>query len=365
MKKSLFLMLFTLVITVVLFISGVRLLAMVDEIDVNDPFNILAMDDDDNYSDEFDENDSELNNSGNSNRNPVKNIGGQGANGFLSALRSFKTDKSEPINVLVMASDDGDANTDAIMVMHFDPNTSQVNIISIPRDTYIEVKGLKSHKINSIYRAKDGATRLKTALESMLGQPIDYYLHLNLKTMREIVDLLGGVEYNVPCELKYSDPVQNLKINISKGLQVLDGKQVEGLLRFRHPNGKYSQWPAEVKKYYDGSDLKRIERQHDFFNEFLKQKISIQSIPKINSIINTVYENITTDLPVSEMLKLVRGIAGFSSEKFQTAMIPGTAKYIGDVSYYVHDEKQTPALAEVFLSDKPPVPTPVSEDAAR
>jgi len=267
---------------------------------------------------------------------------------FLDVLRGFKQDSSEPINILVLAGDNG-VNTDAIMVVRFNPKNSQINLLSIPRDTYITLSGYKFHKINSVYAVKNGVEHLKALLEELLGQKIDYYVHIDMKVVREVVDLLDGVEYDVPCDMIYDDPDQNLHINLKKGARTLTGKQVEGLLRFRHPNS--NKWTKEIRQYYDGSDLKRIERQHDFFNVMMKQKLNVKYLPKVNDVINNVYSNIDTDLPLPEMLKLARGLPGLSSDSLQTATLPGEAKYIDGLSYFVHSPKQSLALAEAMLGE--------------
>lgn len=344
MKKTLFLLCFTVIITGMLFMSGLKLLALVDDIES-----------DGSYASGISQDGSETGGAGGSVAVlPGFNlpVSDKAIGGLIDVLKGLKTDSGNPINVLLLASDVGGTNTDAIMVMHYNPSTKQASVVSVPRDTYVTVSGLKTHKVNGIFAAKDGANRLKATLESLLGQKIDYYVYLNLKTVREIVDLLGGVEYNVPCDLIYDDPDQDLHINIKKGARTLTGKQVEGLLRFRHPN----KWTSEVKKYYDGSDLKRIERQQDFMNEMLKQKLTLQYIPKIGGIIDTVYSNIKTDLPLAEMLKLATGLTGFSADKYRAATLPGEAKYIDKVSYYVHSESQTKALMDEFFSDAPAAP---------
>ena len=266
------------------------------------------------------------------------------SNEFVEVLRGFKQETGEPINVLVTASAD-DGNTDSIMVARFNPTTSQISIISIPRDTYITLKGYTFHKINSVFKVKNGPEQLKALVSGILGHKIDYYVHVEMKTVREIVDLLDGVDYNVPCEMIYHDPDQNLSINLKKGLRTLTGKQVEGLLRFRQPD----KWTKEVRQFYDGSDLKRIERQHDFFNEMLKQKLNIKYASKLGDIVDNIYSNIKTDLPLPEMLKLARALPALSSEALQTATLPGDAKYIDKISYYVHSPNQSKALADALL----------------
>ena len=346
MKKTLFLLCCTLTITSLLFFSGLYLLDLVALSDSLDAADTIGGDSGDEAGDARPASDYHVGLPGFSFFQP---FAPNSSSDFVDVLRTFKQDVGDPINILVLASDSG-VNTDAIMVLHFNPKDSQFNIISVPRDTYITLSGYKFHKINSVYAVKNGADRLKELLEDMLGQKIDYYIHFDLKTIREVVDLLEGVEYDVPCDMVYDDPDQDLHINLKKGRRTLTGKQVEGLLRFRHPN----KWTNEVRQYYDGSDLKRIERQHDFFNEMIKQKLNIKYVAKINDIINTVYSNIATDLPLSEMLKLARGMPGISAEKFQTATLPGTSKYIDEISYFIHSANQSKALAQVMLSEEIP-----------
>ena len=366
MKKTLLFLGFIAALTFVLFFSGLNLLAMVESVDpigtlasITDDANLGFLDDalnaggwasagvSDGFGDE-----------GAASDNGAAGGGGQAApkGSFLDVLRGFKQDAGDPINVLVL-SGDGGGNTDAIMVAHIDPKTAQVNIMSIPRDTYVTVSGLKNHKVNSVYKAKDGANRLKKTLSAMLGQPIDYYVFIDLATMRTIIDLLDGVEYDVPCDLKYDDPDQNLHIDIKKGVRTLTGKQVEGLLRFRHPN----KWTSEVRKYYDGSDLKRIERQHDFFSVMIKQKLSLKYISKVNDIVSTAYSSIKTDMPLPEMLKVAKCLPSMSQDTFMAATLPGNAKYIDGLSYYLHSDKQARALAETMLADVPPPPPPAQQ----
>ena len=336
MKKTLFLLICTIIITGLLFFSGTYLLDLAAH---SDAFELAfgagagsagegADDQDDSETFSF-----------------FKHLGANPSGDLMDILRGFKQTTGEPVCVLLLAGDEG-INTDAIMALRYDPKSGGVGIISIPRDTYITLKGYKFHKINSVYSVKGGAEKLKDLVGDILGVKIEYYVHINMKTVREAVDLLGGVEYDVPCDMKYDDPDQNLHINLKQGRRTLTGKQVEGLLRFRKPN----KWTDSVKKYYDGSDLKRIERQHDFFKEMLRQKLNVKYVTKINEIVNTVYSNITTDLPLSEMLKLSRALPGISSDTFRTETLPGAAKTIDGLSYFILDEKLSRALVEeVFI----------------
>lgn len=334
MKKTLFLLICTIIVTGLLFFSGTYLLDLAAQ---SDAFG-AAFGADGQGPGSVD------GQPGSGAFSFFNRFGANPSSDLMEILRGYKRSSGEPVNILLLAGDEG-INTDAIMALHYDPKSGAVSMLSIPRDTYVTLKGYKFHKINSVYAVKNGAEQLKSLVGDLLGQKVEYYVHINMKTVREAVDLLGGVEYDVPCDMKYDDPDQNLHINLKQGRRTLTGKQVEGLLRFRKPNS----WTNEVKKYYDGSDLKRIERQHDFFKEMLRQKLNVKYVTKINEIINTVYDNITTDLPLSEMLKLSRALPGISSDTFRTETLPGAAKTIDGLSYFIHDEKQGRELAnEMF-----------------
>lgn len=256
---------------------------------------------------------------------------------FLSDAAKHFAMSNKPINVILLVGDKGDYNTDTMMVANFDPSTSQLNIMSIPRDTKIILENGKAVKINSIYVNKGGDALLMEILSDMLDIDIEYYAYFNLSTFRKIIDLLGGVWIDVPCDLDYDDPHQDLHIHLKKGRQLLDGNKSEEYLRFRHPNdGGYTK---ELLQFYDGSDLKRIEAQQKFIKEFVKQKAKISNLPKLNTIIDTVFENLETNFSLSEVLKLAKleTIKDFSVDKVNIHTLPG---YSIDSSpwYYIYDK---------------------------
>jgi LCP family protein required for cell wall assembly len=260
--------------------------------------------------------------------------------GFLSdAVKHFVTSK-KAINIVLLVGDKSEANTDTMMVVNYEPSTTKLNIMSIPRDTKIVLTNGKTAKINSLYVNKGGDALLIKTLSDMLDIDIGYYAYFNLATFRKIVDLLDGVWINIPCDLDYDDPLQDLHIHLKKGEQLLDGNKAEQYLRFRHPNdGGYTK---ELLQFYDGSDLKRIEAQQNFIIELVKQKAKISNLPKLNTIIDTVFENLETNFPLSEILKIVKleTIKDFSVEKVKIHTLPG---YSMDSSpwYYISDKEET------------------------
>ncbi|HOJ12106.1 MAG TPA: LCP family protein [Clostridiales bacterium] len=256
-------------------------------------------------------------------------------------LKPFFIDK-DPFNALILVGDKSEANTDTMMVVNYNPSTSEMNIMSIPRDTKVTLDNGKNVKINSLYVNRGGSTLLMKHLSNMLGIDIKYYVYLNLETFRKVIDLLGGVWIDVPIDLDYVDPVQNLHIHVKAGKQLMGGNKAEEYLRFRHPNGGYSK---EMLQYYDGSDLKRIEAQQKFIKELVKQKANILYIHKLNSIIDTVFENLDTNISLSEVLKMVKTVKDFGPDKVALHTLPG---YSMDASpwYYLYDKDQTKELVK-------------------
>ena len=171
------------------------------------------------------------------------------------------------VNFLVVGADKVGYNTDTIMVATINLNEPKISLMSVPRDTKARVNG-HTMKINAVYSysKNTGIPAEETLIEtvsSITGIGINYYAIVDTTAFREIVDALGGIEYNVrPQGYYYNDPLQDLYINIPGGKQILDGKQAEGLVRFRHD--------------YARADLERVEIQQDVIKELIKQKLNIK-----------------------------------------------------------------------------------------
>lgn len=257
---------------------------------------------------------------------------------------------NDPVNFLVLVGDKQEANTDTMLLVNFNPATDRLNILSIPRDTKVNIPGLKIPKINSIYSRKDGEKMLAEAVSDLLGVNINYYVYFNIATFRNIIDMLGGVEITVPVDMVYNDPTQNLYINLKKGRQRLDGKKAEQFLRFRHPNaGGYT---SEMKKYYDGSDLKRIEAQQYFIKELIKQKANILYLPKLNSIINEIYDSVETNITLADVTMIAKNISGFSLDKLQMFTLPGESQMQNGLWYYVINKSEAVKISQENFQSK-------------
>ncbi|MEN8906457.1 MAG: LCP family protein, partial [Clostridiales bacterium] len=148
----------------------------------------------------------------------------------------------------------------------------------------------------------------------------------------------GGIEYDVPCRMYYSDPSQNLHIDLKKGEQTLDGESAEGLVRFRKraDNVKYSaEELADYNKVYNGSDLKRMDVQQNFIKEVIKQKASMATLNKINDILAIVFKRLSTNITAKTTIQIGTNLGNMSSEKIKNFKIHvvDTTDGSGDVLY--------------------------------
>lgn len=254
----------------------------------------------------------------------------------------------DPINFLIMVKEASGENTDAIMLLNYNPGTSQASLLTIPRDTRVNMR-TSVPKINSAYALgrlqqknasvkeskEKGAAYAAQVISDLTGINIDYYILMDLSTVRGVADMLGGVNFDVPADMKYSDPTQDLYIDLKKGYQLLDGNKVEQFLRFRHPNGRYSE---ELKKYYDGSDLKRTQMQIKFLEQFIKQKVNLKYLPMYNSVANYVFENTVTNMPISDALKLANGLLNITKNELNSFRLDGSTPRIKKIDYFLYND---------------------------
>lgn len=261
-------------------------------------------------------------------------------------LNPFKL-SNEPVNILVLGGDRVAKNTDTIMLVNFSPATAKINILAIPRDTKVTVKGSGVPKINSAFPL-GGPTLAVDTVNKLLNVKIKYYIFLDTVAFRKIIDILGGVDIDVPVDMVYDDPYQNLHVNLKKGLQHLDGEHAEQFVRFRHPNNYKNK---EVAKFYNGSDLNRIDAQQKFIKELIRQKVNIINITKLNDIVKEVFNNIETNLKLSDMLKMAQGIDKLSLSNVTMFKLPGNDDDEGAAGwYYTYDKAKTEEIIKQNFS---------------
>lgn len=221
--------------------------------------------------------------------------------------------------LLVAGRDSVGLNTDTLMVARLDSREGTLHVVSIPRDTLVNVSW-SVKKVNSIYGML-GLQGLLDGVAGLIGFPVDGYVIINNSAFREIIDCVGGIWFDVPMDMHYDDAAQGLHISLSAGYQHLTGEQCEGLVRFRqNSNGT---------GYADG-DLGRIEVQHAFLAAAAEQLLSPGNLFSVPELVGILSENTDTDLTAGniafflrELLKLDGGDVTFHTAPHDLAEIRG------------------------------------------
>ena len=216
---------------------------------------------------------------------------------------------------LLFGTDKFSGSTDTIMVVSYDVGNQKLNLMSIPRDTMVNVSW-DIKKINSVY-SMSGLKALKKHVAKLIGFTPDYYVKIDLQAFVDVVDLLGGVEFDVPIPMHYHDPAQGLSIDLDPGMQTLTGEQAMGLVRFRKSdrgaNGKISG--------YD--DTGRVATQQAFLKAMFKKCLKITNWTKISSYVEIFNKNVESDLTLGNMLWFARQAMDLDENGFATCTAPG------------------------------------------
>ena len=222
-----------------------------------------------------------------------------------------------------------DGLSDVMLLVRFDPKTEKLTVLSIPRDTRVEMDGVGVIKINASNINGGPAASARLVSQLLDGVQIDRYLRVNVEGVQKLVDALGGVTVDVPKDMKYIDETQHLYINLKKGRQHLNGDQTLQLLRFRH----------------DGlGDIGRIERQHMVMGALMEQALNPATVTRFPQILSVVQSNLDSNLSVEELLALVGFSAKIDRSNAQMLTLPGEANNISvkrhDVSYWLPNYKR-------------------------
>lgn len=263
---------------------------------------------------------------------------------LMTSIGQDETDiqNLDPFYCLVMGiSEDIEAKlTDTIMLCAYYPNEQKVSILSIPRDTFVgnSTASTDSYdKINALYQISPEKTL--EAVRNLTGIDVRNYVVISNNALRDVVDAIGGVYFDVPIDMNYDDTSQDLHIHLEKGYQLLDGDKAEQLVRFRHNNNNTT-YPSE----YGTQDIGRMRTQREFLKAAAKQILSGNNIFKIDNIMQVVFENIETNLKMEDIIKYVPSATEFNPENVQSEMLPGAADYIGSLSFYINEEDETNEL---------------------
>lgn len=221
---------------------------------------------------------------------------------------------------LIAASDQSSGNADTIMILTFDIIQSTVGIVSIPRDTLINPDdGYSSYpKINSTYLR--GVDNLSEAVSDLLGIPIDYYVTIDINGFAELIDSIGGIDFNIPVHMSYDDPKQNLHIHFEPGLTHLNGMETIKVCRLRDNN--------DGTLAYPDYDIGRTRTQQQIIITVAKKVLS--NPQKINEYVEIFEKYVETNLSLGNVLWLTEPFLSLNiEENVKSATLPGD----GTISY--------------------------------
>lgn len=235
------------------------------------------------------------------------------------------------LTVLLLGCDmrDGEnvGRSDTIMLAFINLQTGSVNLLSIPRDTRVELaEGRGTTKINHAF-AYGKVPLVRKTIENFLNVEIDRYVMVDFEGFADIIDALGGIDYNV--EERMLNEWEH--IDLQPGQQHLNGSQALAYVRWREPTR---------------ADIGRVERQQAFLGAVLDQVMSVGTIFRLPKLLGSINSSLQTDFSLKELSSLVEIYQNFVSINFHSAMVPGEGVYINGISYWQYDAAQTSALVQ-------------------
>lgn len=244
----------------------------------------------------------------------------------LSVLEApMSTD--DPFYMLVLGSDTREegatGRSDTIILARIDPGKKDVTLVSIPRDTQVQIEGHGTQKINAAY-AFGGAAGAIKAVSDFAGVPIAHVVEVDFFGFKDIVDALGGVTVNVPPNTKYKG------VEVPEGVQTLNGEQA---LVF-----------ARCRKTYAEGDYQRTKNQRQLIQAVAKEVLNAPAT-EIPLLVKSLASAVSTDMSVDELANLALSMRGMDVSSMKTAVVPSHSGMQDGVSYVFAEE---PAWSEMM-----------------
>ena len=214
---------------------------------------------------------------------------------------------------LIAGKDRAAGLTDTVLVGMMDTKNHTMRFVSIPRDTAVNISW-SPKKINQYYPAaenqgRDGVTALVEGVEKLIGYRVDCYAVFDVEVFVELVDTMGGVWFDVPIDMNYDDPGQDLYIHVSKGYQKLNGYDTMCVFRFRHT--------------YVNGDIGRLDVQHALLKSVASQMLSLGNIPNLRKLVDIVEKNVITNLSAGNIMFFVQEFLKMNEDDIVFDTAPG------------------------------------------
>jgi polyisoprenyl-teichoic acid--peptidoglycan teichoic acid transferase len=241
----------------------------------------------------------------------------------------------KPVSILLMGVDQrpGDVGrSDTLMVMTLNPQTKETQMVSIPRDTRVDIPGKGIHKINAAY-AYGGTTLAKDTINQFLNVPVDYYIRINMEGLVSLVDAVGGVDVNN--DISWHDEGYYKKgFDYHKGMLHMDGKEALGFVRMRHldPRG----------------DFGRNKRQRDVIKAVVDKAMTLGGVSKFNDILTSVQGNVRTNLDFNDMTYIAENYKNCRAT-MNTYEMKGQGTTINGIYYLVVNNQEKQKVHQMII----------------
>lgn len=227
--------------------------------------------------------------------------------------------------------------TDTMMLINIDFETGETKLLSIPRDTRVNIRGLNGQRKINAAHANGGPELSVKAVKDLLGVDLEHYVKVDYKVVKEVVEAIGGVTIDIPKNMYHSDPTADppLLINLKKGdQQLLDGDKSMQFLRYRG---------------YKDADLGRIKAQQQFMKAFMEQALKPKNILRLPKMVSAYYKYVDTNIPLGTLSKMALSVNKINTENMETATIPGYGKKINGIDYLIYKEDEMNSIVnEMF-----------------
>ena len=252
---------------------------------------------------------------------------------------------------LILGSDarEGDtaSRSDVIILMRVDPANAQVTMVSIPRDTKVEIEGHGTQKINAAY-AFGGAAGAVEAVSEFAGVPISHYAELHFEELEQLIDDLGGVWVDVPVSNNQTG-ASNTGVELEAGEQLLNGEQALAFARERYG--------------YIRGDFQRADNQRLIAEAVMKKILSLSPL-EMPGAIQQLAGCITTDLSVNDLIAYAQQFQQAGNVTFYSALVPSSTATIDGVSYVITDEVSWEKMMERVDDGENPSGNATSSDSS-
>ncbi len=248
--------------------------------------------------------------------------------------------KEDYYTILVGGMDNSSGGSDTNLLVAVDAKNHTIKILSLPRDTLLNVSWSVKKLNNACHHG--GFARTMQEVSNLLGIPVDFYVTVDTGAFVKLVDAIGGVTFDIPVDMDYDDPYQDLSIHFPAGERLLSGADAIKVIRWRQNNDGTG---------YPNADIGRIATQQAFLRAAVKQMLQLSNLDKIDDIARIIHESMSTDLTLANLLWFGEQAFACGSDAITFHTLPGDgAGWYSGGSYYILDDEATLELINTHFN---------------